>query len=101
MRPERRGLDAVLLENNLAFSVGNYGVSCFPFYRVVRMDAQFRVASLVSEFPSGGLGSLTCFHAPCHSFPPCHLDENRASSLSPHAARLKSFVQIRTQTWQT
>src|SRR6266581_2151947 len=60
--PERRSLDAFLLENNLSFSVGNYGVSCFPFYRVVGMDAQFRVASLVSEFPSGDLRYLMCFH---------------------------------------
>src|SRR6266567_9146170 len=63
LRPERRGLNPLLLENDPAFSVGNYGVSCFPFYSVVGMDAQFRVASLVSEFPSGDLRYLMCFHS--------------------------------------
>src|SRR3989454_12197668 len=62
LRPERRGLDALLFENNLTLMIGNYGVPCFPFYRVVGMDARFRVASLVSEFPCGDLRYLMCFH---------------------------------------
>src|SRR3989442_412521 len=58
LRPERRGLDALLFENNLTLMIGNYGVPRFPFYRVIRMDARFRIASLVSEFPSRNLRHL-------------------------------------------
>src|SRR5713101_1644606 len=62
LRPGRRGLNALLFKNNLTLRVGNYGVPCFPFYRIVGMDARCRVASLVSEFPSGDLRYLMCFH---------------------------------------
>src|SRR2546426_6531837 len=62
LRPERRSFDALLLEDYLTLVVGNYSVPCFPVYRVIRMDAWLSVASLVSEFPSGDLRYLMCFH---------------------------------------
>src|SRR2546422_4510835 len=62
LRPERRSFNALLLEDYLTLVVGNYSVPCFPVYRVIRMDAWLSVASLVSEFPSGDLRYLMCFH---------------------------------------
>src|SRR5712664_1797127 len=85
----------------MTLSVGNYSVSCFPFCCVVGMDARFRVASLVSEFPSVDLRYLMCFHFYLTLLPVLFSRRKPRKQANPCVATLKRFVQIRIKMWST